>query len=229
MKRAQRVGAIQLRRNGADYPAILSQLNVAKSTLWRWLKSEGLVETHPQRLIECKRLAQQKAAAVVKANRIARTQAIVEAARRDIGSLTNRELLVIGTALYWVEGAKQKESSPPQASERVVFSNTDPRMLRLFVKFLNECCEVPSSTLTFRIYLHETANAEVARAYWSTQLGLEAIRTTPLTWKRHKPAMRRTNVGEKYHGLLRIVVRKSTNLNRRIQGWTNALCAAVGE
>ena len=229
MKRTQQLEAIQLRRSGANYQTIRQQLNVAKSTLWRWLKSEGLVETHPQRLTELKRAAQQRAARVVKARRIARTQLIVEEAKRTIGSLTERELCLIGTALYWAEGAKQKESSASQVSERVIFSNTDPRMLRLFVKFLNECCEVPSSALTFRIYLHETANAEVAKTYWSTQLGLEAIRTAPITWKRHNPSTRRTNIGTTYHGLLRIVVRKSANLNRGIQGWTDGLCIAVGE
>ena len=117
MKATQRVEAIHLRRSGVSYQAILGQLGVAKSTLWRWLKGEGLVETHPQRLTEIKRLAQQKAAAVVKARRIARTQTIVEAARREIGSLTSHELLVLGTALYWAEGAKQKESS---ASTRLI-------------------------------------------------------------------------------------------------------------
>ena len=52
MKATQRLDAIQLRRNGVGYQAILGQLGVAKSTLWRWLKAEGLVETQLQQLTE---------------------------------------------------------------------------------------------------------------------------------------------------------------------------------
>jgi hypothetical protein len=108
MKRHERIEALRLRRAGASYQAILSELGVARSTLWRWLKAEGLVETQPQRLTEARRQAQRKAATVNHERRLQRTQAIVEQAKRDIPSLSGRELFLIGVALYWAEGTKQK-------------------------------------------------------------------------------------------------------------------------
>ena len=228
LKQDQRLEALRLRRHNLTYQDILCRLPVAKSTLWRWLKAEGLVETQPQRLTELRRLAQQKGAAVVRQKRIRRTELLIEEGKQEIGLLTSRDLLILGIALYWAEGAKQKEYNT-QVSERVVFSNTDPRMLQLFVTFLKECCGVLPSTLSFRIYLHETADATAARTYWSHHMGLEVIHTAPITWKRHRPTIFRRNIGNTYHGLLRIVVPKSSDLNRRINGWIHGMCIAVGE
>lgn len=224
--RSERVEAIQLRRDGATYQDILTRLDVAKSTLWRWLKAEGLVDGQSQKYTERRLLAQKKAVEVVHRARLERTNITVSNAKREIGDLTLRELRLIGTALYWAEGAKQKESKS-QVSEGIIFSNTDPQMLRLFISFLDHCCGVRPSDLRFRIYLHhETADAKQARMYWFNQLDIAAVQAAPITWKRHKPTIFRTNVGKNYHGLLRVIVPKSTDLNRRITGWTLGLCAA---
>ena len=229
MKSSGHVKALQLRHSGVSYQAIMSEVGVAKSTLWRWLKAAGMVDNNSPERIQNRRMAQQKAAETVHRLRLERTRAIMASAAQDIGSLTPRELLLIGTALYWAEGAKQKERGS-QASELVAFSNTDPAMHRLFLRFLQECCGIAPSTLSFRIYLHETADAKKARAYWAYQLGIRVVRTAPISWKRHKSRIfRKTNVGATYHGLLRIVVPKSTDLNRRIAGWIHGMCVAIGE
>jgi hypothetical protein len=43
------------------------------------------------------------------------------------------------------------------------------------------------------------------------------------TLKRHNPKSVRKNVGADYHGCLRIDVRRSADLYRRIEGWTAAI------
>ena len=228
MKSSEHVKALQLRQSDVSYQAIMSEVGVAKSTLWRWLKAAGMVDDNnsPER-IQNRGLAQQKAAETVHRLRLERTRAIMASAAQDIGSLTSRELLLIGAALYWAEGAKQ---NGPDRCSQVLFGNMDPTMHRLFLRFLNECCGIPPSTLRFRIYLHETADGAKARTYWFNQLGIEAIRSAPISWKRHKPVtFRKTNVGDTYHGLLRICVPKSTNLNRRIAGWVRGMGVAIGE
>ena len=225
MKRSDRAEAVSLRRSGATYQQLMQRFGVAKSTLWLWLKAEGLVETHPQRLTELKRLAQRKAAATVKAARLARTQAIVEQARQEIGLLTLRDLWLMGVVLYWAEGAKQK---PGNVSASVTFANSDPRACRLFLNWLKQICGIGKDQLSFEMYLHETANAQRARAYWAQQLAIPMEQLTRVRWKRHRPATRRTNVGDSYYGLMRIKVRQSTALNRRIAGWILGICDSLG-
>jgi hypothetical protein len=43
------------------------------------------------------------------------------------------------------------------------------------------------------------------------------------TLKRHNPKTIRKNTGDEYHGCLRIDVRQSSSLYRRIEGWSAAI------
>jgi hypothetical protein len=168
MKRSERLDAIRLRREGSTYDDLMRRFGIAKSTLWRWLKADGLVEQQPQRLTELKRLAQRKGAAVVKANRIARTRAILDRASQDIGALSRRDLWFLGLALYWAEGAKQK---PGNVSAGVIFTNSDPAAVRLFIVWVAEVCGISPERLSFDFYLHETADADRARHQCRSSVG----------------------------------------------------------
>ena len=225
MKAAERADAIRLRHEGLRYSDLTRRFGVAKSTLWRWLKAEGLVETQPQRLTEMKRAAQQRGAAIVKARRLARTRAILEQASHEVGALSRRDVWLLGLALYWAEGSKQK---PGNVSAGVIFTNSDPAAIRAFVAWITESCGVSKDRLTFEIYLHETADATRAQLYWSAQLQLPIEQLSRIRWKHHRPATRRTNVGDSYHGLVRVRVARSSALNRRIAGWIAGVGNSLG-
>ena len=225
MKLSERTNAVRLRRAGVSYAEIQQQLRVTKSTLWRRLKRDGLVETQPQRLTDLKRLAQRKAATAVKDPRLQRTAAIVDEARQEIGSLSRRDLWLLGAALYWAEGAKQR---PGNVSAGVVFGNSDPTAVKVFAGWLQDICGVSASQIRFELYLHETADADRARRYWAEQLGLPVERLSRVRWKHHRPSARRTNVGDSYHGLVRVSVAQSSALNRRITGWILGVGDSLG-
>ena len=225
MKSSARSEALQLRRVGISYHDIQRQCGVAKSTVWRWFKAEGLVATQPQQITALRRAAQQRGAAVVKAARLARTRAILEQASQEIGELSLRDLWLLGLAMYWAEGAKQK---PGNVSAQVVFSNSDPAAIRLFMRWITEMCDIALSQVGFEIYLHETADGQKAQTYWAKELSLPIERLARIRWKRHRPATRRTNVGDSYHGLIRVRVARSCDLNRKISGWIVGVNASLG-
>lgn len=224
-KHSQRGDAVQLRRDGASYGAILHQVGVAKSTLWRWLKAEGLVETDHERLLELKRIARQKAVATLKAGRLQRTRSIMDRAQAQIGSLSSRELWLIGVTLYWAEGAKQK---PSHVSQGVAFSNSDPFAVTVFIEWLRRICGIPWEAMTFDIYLHVTASADAARVFWIQTLRLPSAACIRVYWKKHNPRTNRHNTGPSYHGVMRVKVRRSTALNRTVSGWIQGIVAALG-
>ncbi len=226
MRRSDRVEAIRLRQHGATYQDILKHVGVAKSTLWRWFKAEGFVETRPQRLTELKRQAQRRGAIVVRERRVQRTQAIIEQAKREVGTLTERDLFMLGIAFYWAEGSKQK---PHNVSASVIFSNSDPRAIKIFLTWLQASCLISLNDVTFEIYLHETADARKAQSFWAEQLNLSLRTFQTIRWKRHAIRSRRKNIGDAYHGLVRVRVHRSANLNRRIAGWIEGICQRVGE
>jgi len=212
-KNAEKEQAIVLRKQGFSYNEILRNVPVAKSTLSVWLKDIGIAKEQKQRLTEKRKAAQQKAQEACRNNRICKENIIISNAKAEITNISARELWLIGTVLYWAEGSKQKEKN---VSQKVSFGNSDPKMIVLFHRWLKECCDVTDDRFYFCIYIHESADVLKARKFWSDVVG---TKIDNVYLKDHNPKTTRKNVGADYNGLLRIEVRKSTDLNRKIKGW----------
>lgn len=212
--------AINLRRDGFTYSEILAKVPVAKSTLSLWLRSVALAKRQQQRLTKKKLAAIQKGAAAKHQQRLNLVKKINEESKKEVRELNNTHLWLAGIMLYWAEGAKEKEHS---VGHPTVFNNSDPRMIRLFVKWLNEIVKIPKADLKFSIYIHETADAGKALNFWSKILTCEKNKIK-VYFKRNSIKTNRKNTGNNYYGLLRITVRRSANLNRRIAAWISHIC-----
>lgn len=227
MKFEEKEQAIAYRCQGLSYNDILQRVPVAKSTLSLWLRSVGLAKRQRQVLTERKRLGQQKGGRVRHEQRLRITEAIRKVAVADIGAISQRELWLIGSALYWAEGAKQKAH---RVSAGVIFSNSDPWMIKLFIIWLRQCCGVPAADMSFTICLHESSadRLEEVRRHWSRAVGLPLDRFGRTSWKKNKLNTKRKNIGKDYFGLLRIVIARSANFNRQITGWVEGICKNCG-
>jgi hypothetical protein len=84
----------------------------------------------------------------------------------------------------------------------------------------------PPADLSFRICIHENADAESAQRFWLEITGARPDQFLTPTLKRHNPKTVRKNVGEDYHGCLRIDVNRSSDLYRKIEGWAEAIMSA---
>ena len=62
--------------------------------------------------------------------------------------------------LYWAEGWKNKTGS-------IAFSNSDPKMIKLFLKFLRKICGVYENRLHILLHLYEDQNERDLKRYWS--------------------------------------------------------------
>ena len=71
-----------------------------------------------------------------------------------------------------------------------------------------------------------SADVESAQRFWLEVTGASPGQFLTPTLKRHNPKTVRKNVGENYHGCLRIDVHRSADLYRRIEGWAAAGMAA---
>lgn len=217
-----RARARELRAQGMDYGEIVAALGVAKSSVSLWVRDLPI----PARLSPAesrKRSAEgaRRYWAAERPARQARRAAVVEAAAAAIGDLTDRELLIAGAIAYWCEGAKSK---PHRRSDRVMFINSDPALIRFFLSFL-DATGTPRTDLSFRVYIHESADAEAAQRFWMDVTGAPSDRFRTPTIKRHNPKTVRKNVGDDYHGCLRIDVHHSADLYRQIEGWAAASMA----
>lgn len=231
MKRSLRKKAISLRRKGLSYSEILLKIPVAKSTLSLWLRPIGLSKKQTQRLTEKKLLAIQRGGESRKNWRLAATKLIKEQAsleiKKKIKKIDARDLWIMGIMLYWAEGAKDKEYKPGQS---VIFGNSDPQMIKVFLKWLDICLKIPVENIQFSIYIHENHkyNIKKIKAFWSDTTGYSIGKFDKIYYKKHKIKVNRRNIEKNYHGLLRIRVKKSSALNRRITGWTEEIYKYCG-
>ena len=221
--KSHKIRAIKLRKQGFSYSEIIKEISIAKSTLSSWLKEIGLTKSQKQRLTIKKRFGQLRGAMARKNWRIATQQKIYNRVQADIGVLTQRELWLLGVALYWAEGAKEKENRPGSG---VKFSNSDPRMIRLFLHWLLVCCNINRNKIYFEIYIHEIYRPQLVgvKKYWASITGFSEENFKNIYFKKHNIKTRRKNSGILYNGLLRVNVRASSELNRKITGWVMGIC-----
>jgi hypothetical protein len=221
----QKLKAIKLRKAGNSYNEILRVVPVAKSTLSLWLRDVGLSKAQEQVFTEKRRLAQQRGAAQRKANRENDTIEIFSESLKEVGDLTVRERLLIGTALYWAEGAKEKIH---RVSVPLDFANSDPDMIAFHMRWLYENLAVPKTDITMRLHLHQghIERLDEITRYWLKVTGLNKTNVMKPIIKKHNPKTVRKNSKETYKGLVAIRVRHSTMLNRRVMGWIKAIATA---
>ena len=219
--------AVNLRKQGLSYSEVLKQVLVAKSTLSLWLRSVGLSKKQRQKLTEKKLASAKKGGKVKQQQRILLTEKIQKRARSEIDKISKRELWLIGISLYWAEGAKQKEHN---VSQKVAFSNGDPLMIKLFLKWLKEIVKISDSNIFFEIYIHKNSKRKINQIikFWSKITNIPKYEFNRIYYKANKIRTKRKNTGMGYYGLLRICVKKSTNLNRKINGWINGVIQNCG-
>lgn len=212
--------AINLRKKGYSYSEILKEIPVAKSTLSLWLRNVGLAKRQKQKITE-KRIAGSLRGADTRRNqRIVATKKIKSAAKKEIGKINKRDLWLIGAALHWAEGAKEKDH---QIGIGISFNNSDPKMILFFLKWLKTIFAVDSPNLTYDLYIHETADIKKGQTYWSDILSIPMHKIN-VYLKKNKIKTIRKNTGNNYYGLIRIKVKKSSALNRKIAGWIEGIC-----
>jgi len=226
-KLTQKERAIALRKEGKTYNEILAVVPVAKSTLSLWLRDVGLSKPQKQHISELRRAAQRRGAAARRNARESHEAQLVEEARAQITSMTKQELLLIGTALYWAEGAKAK---PHNVSQRLDFSNTDVRMLLVYLIWLRTILHVTDDRLRFSLYIHENARTRISevKQYWATALNFKPSQIEYIYFKKHNPRTKRKNIHNTYHGILRVTVTRSTDLNRMVRGWVVGISEKCG-
>jgi hypothetical protein len=121
-----------------------------------------------------------------------------------------------------------RQGQAAAGSDRVVFINSDPRLIRFFLRFL-EAAGVERDRLTYRVYIHESADIPAAERFWAEVADTDPAQLKRSVVKRHNPETVRKNVGENYHGCLVVDVLRSAELYQKIEGWAWAAMCAQAE
>jgi transcriptional regulator with XRE-family HTH domain len=151
--------AVELRTEGLTVPEIAALLGVSRSSVSIWVRGVPYVPRRGRPARTAPNVLQRR-----KAEEIERLAA---EGRARIGALSDRDLLIAGTALYAGEGFK---------SRQVGMANTDARILLLFVTWLRRFFEIDESRLKIALYLHEGLDLDKATSFWSELLDIPPSR-----------------------------------------------------
>jgi len=221
-KKGEREIAIKLRKQGKTYSEILSVVPVAKSTLALWLQSVNLSKKQKQRITKERLAGSRRGGEAKRKQRIEKQELIIFKSKSEISRLSEREIFLMGVVLYWAEGAKEKEWKP---GSPFAFSNMDPKIIQIMIIWLLKVCKIDKNMLIFNIFLHQTHKnrVEEVRKYWSKITGFPIEKFNAVYWKTNKLKTNRKNIGEKYHGVLKIKVKESSSLVRKLAGWSEGI------
>lgn len=201
-----------------SYTLIHERLGVPKSTLSGWLRNIPYTPNNTV-LERIKRgqgaygIARQKA-------RVIEISQFKEKGIQEIGSLSKRDLWMVGLGLWIGEGSK--------TIEQIRLVNSDPRVIRLFVHWLREICKLEDENITVAMHLYPDSDPLASMRYWMriTSLPSGQFRKTQIDRRLDKQQQK---LGKTPHGTLHVTVASNKNpdrgvrLYRRMMGWIAAI------
>ncbi len=170
--------ALALRLEGKSYSFIQRELGIAsKGTLSEWFRNLELPPRSKNLLKENMELATKRGLLHFNTQRKKRilnenSEAFDEGIR-DVGQMNERELMLVGAALYWGEGTKRGGKGK---SNRVIFTNSEPKMVKLYMRFLREIFGIADEKFAAELHLYESIDHLVAKQYWSEITGIPVAR-----------------------------------------------------
>lgn len=206
--------AKELRALGFTYDEIAAELQVAKSSVSLWCRHVAV----DAEAWGARRLANHNLGARSRPpNRLqlAKQDEIDQALARGsdvVGALSDRDLLIAGTALYAGEGSKKDGGG-------VRFTNSDPRMIALHLRWFRRFFDVDESRLRLKLYLHEGLDLDAANRFWSELTGIPIEQFNRPYRAIPDPSIRRS---KHPHGCPTVIY-TSASIHRSVMGLVAAL------
>ena len=208
MKAEKRKQAIEMRKNGEAITIIAKKLHVAKSSVSCWVRDVYLDQMAKDKLNKSKIRG-----CKIAARNISETHRIRRLNYQKNGSVAAKKddlLHAMGCMLYWAEGQKSRNACS--------LSNTDPYLLKLFVRFLKQKFAINNNDIAIRLncYIDNGKTIKDIENYWIKTLDINGAKINKHTIKKFVPTARyRKN---KYpYGVCTIVVSR-TELVQHIYG-----------
>ena len=167
MKHLEKKKARDLRKAGLSIKEIERIVGVPRSSISVWVRDIAL--TQEQRNVLAANSLKRDVMERRRETRMKKTAdkyaVVASRAAAIIGGISQRDLLMLGVALYWGEGSKKKQGS-------LELANTDPRIIRLIMAFYRKILGVPDEKFRGRVYIHPHLSFAKAEAYWAAVSGI---------------------------------------------------------
>lgn len=212
----------KLRIQGYSLNQIVVQTGIPKSTFRGWIREIALTPQQEKLLnmksFEALQAGRKSAQKKFTTTRLQREKALFEEGIQELGQLSERDLFIVGVALYWAEGFKNKHE------KRLGFCNSDPKMISIYMKWLKKSLNVSRSMITARLTInseHKEREDEIL-AFWRKATGLPASSFTK-TFYQNVPLKKQYVNRNGYYGVLRLHVKESLGQLLKMRGWIEGL------
>ena len=185
--------ALALRRKGASYKKIEQQLGIPRSTLSGWFSSLNWSQDLKKELTRRSNYVTHNKFRKLVKRRMKMWEAWREEARqearRDFPRLLKDPLFVAGIMLYWGEGDSKISNSS------VRLSNTDPKMMELFTRFLVDICQAPLENLRCAMNLYPDLDERTCLDFWADATQIPATQFTKTQFMQGRHPTKRLSHG----------------------------------
>jgi hypothetical protein len=161
----KKVEASKLRQKNKSYNEISRILGISKSTLSDWFKNDKSSQktklvlsnwrNNPVVAARIKKLVKFNKKRWEKWREAARIKA-----RKEFGQLSKNPLFIAGVMSYWAEGDSGVKNP-------VRFTNTDPRMVALYTRFIGGVLKIPTKNIRIGLILYPDLIEDECINFWS--------------------------------------------------------------
>ena len=204
-----------LRRKGHSYSEIQKITGIPKSTLSNWFKNCSFSQKLSLKLNRNNYTHQSFFLRKIQALRREKLREgykkIAEKAMEEFEEFKAHPLFLAGLIIYWGEGDKKFKNG------QVRVSNTDGKMLRVFVEFLKMFCGVAKTKIRGYILVYPDLSKRKSIKFWSQETGVKPQRfykTTIIQGRKKGSKLK--------HGICTIVV-SDKNLKKKLLTWLEIL------
>ncbi len=218
LMRNDKILAYKMRVQGRSYAEISEALGMSKSTLSGWFKHLVISKEASEKIRNKGRAASINALLRVNKQKIHKAEQRIKStrleSRQEIRNLSAYNLLLLGTSLYWSQGYKSLiiKDGKPRSYHPVSFTSPEPAMVKIFLRFLREICEVSEEKIRADVRMFDLKNQANIISYWS--------KLTDLPLSNFRKAYRSSLMTP--YGTIQIRV-NDTALFHKIMGWIEGL------
>ena len=215
--------AQKLRQKGYSINEIAKKLNMHKSgTISKWCRDISLTSEQINRLTKKQQSGSYKGRMIavekLRKARMKEVKILRKEGLKEIGKISKRDLFLGGVGIYWSEGYTHS------SNDQVGFTNSDPKMVLFMLKWFKEICKIPEDKFSLQIRINKIHKHRVKEIenFWAKLTGIPLTQFTKTILIKVKSKKIYPNFNN-YYGTLRILVRRGTQLRRKINGWIEGL------
>lgn len=220
--------ALKLRLQGYSYGEIRTKLGIPKSTLSTWFSGLKLPEEVWNKILNkgrrksIKRLIERNKRQTPLA--IERALTVQKKAQLDIKNLSRHDLFILGAILYWAEGYKRPviRNGVKKTFHVVSFTNSDPYLVQLFLRFIREICNVPEQKIYASIRAFKHQNLKEIQKFWRNITQLKQSNFEKIYLGVSKSSLGKRPYNRLQFGTIQVRI-GITELYNKIMGWIEGI------